>query len=463
MFVPSPARGFTRLAPVLSAALLFLYGCSDSPLPVEPGPRPEKPNALLTPVVMVTNTDDAGPGSLRQVLDEAPDGAIVQFDAAIAGKTIVLSTGEIRIDQNVTIEGPIPAGMRISGGLMSRVFTVTTTGEAIFRNVSIVDGFDKFAGGLLVEGTATLDHSLVANNETFAASGGGIFVQVDGQLSLVNSTVSGNASAGNGGGIGASLNANISIRNSTIAFNTGLEAGGVHATSGSFSMRNSIIAHNEATDLTGADNPNCLFDSDVVVMYAGRSLSNDITCGTASAALIVATNTRLHALGDNGGPTKTHAHGFGFAVDRGLDCTEVTDQRYVSRNQGLSCDIGAFEFDRYGTITMTVNPNAAVDPRTGVMTVTGTIQCSANVSVSVMAQASQTQKTTGKFTTIVQGSGFSQPVPCSATRASWSATATPFAGRFTPGSATATAISTDHTTEFPTANVTQAVKAFQVK
>jgi hypothetical protein len=155
----------------------------------------------VEPPIVVTNLDDAGAGSLRQAIIDAPAGATIQFDAAIAGGTIVLVTRDLTINRLVTIEGPAAGGITISGGLISRVFFVGSTGNLIARNLSIVNGRDKFGGGIAVEGAATLDHSLLANNEAEFGDGGGIYVSDDGSVSLVNSTVSGNITPEAGGGV----------------------------------------------------------------------------------------------------------------------------------------------------------------------------------------------------------------------------------------------------------------------
>jgi hypothetical protein len=65
-------------------------------------------------------TDDAGAGSLRQAIIDAPDGATIQFDAPIAGQTIVLTTGELATAKTLTIEASAPTGMTISGDLRDR-------------------------------------------------------------------------------------------------------------------------------------------------------------------------------------------------------------------------------------------------------------------------------------------------------------------------------------------------------
>src|SRR5437016_14023966 len=53
--------------------------------------------------ITVTNTNDSGPGSLRQALANANNGDRINF--AVTG-TISLTSGELVIGKNVTIAGP---------------------------------------------------------------------------------------------------------------------------------------------------------------------------------------------------------------------------------------------------------------------------------------------------------------------------------------------------------------------
>src|SRR4030095_3977880 len=53
--------------------------------------------------ITVINTNDSGPGSLRQALAVAHDGDRIAF--AVSG-TITLTSGELQVTKNVTISGP---------------------------------------------------------------------------------------------------------------------------------------------------------------------------------------------------------------------------------------------------------------------------------------------------------------------------------------------------------------------
>src|SRR6478672_7668187 len=56
--------------------------------------------------ITVTNGNDSGPGSLRQALVDSHDGDTIDFDPALNGQTILLTTAELAIAKNVTISGP---------------------------------------------------------------------------------------------------------------------------------------------------------------------------------------------------------------------------------------------------------------------------------------------------------------------------------------------------------------------
>ena len=455
MLTTTSVRVFTHSVLLLPVVALF-SGCTDAPTTVTPRVAAASHDLLAPVVVTVTNTDDAGAGSLRQATIDAPDGATIQFDASIAGQTIVLTTGEIAIEKTLTIEAPVPTGMTISGNLSSRVFRVAPDGDAVFRNLSIVDGRSSSGAGVFNEGTLIIDHTLLANNEA-TADGGGLGITItSNQSTIVNSTISGNV-ARRGGGLFA--NRTVIIRNSTIAENTAGDGGGIVFVDGALDVRNSIVANNVDNDPTNSATPNCGVSLGKVPVLTGTNLSNDDSCGTGSAVLI--TDPALAPLASNGGPTKTYALRIGSqAIDGGTLCSEATDQRYVARAQGVTCDIGAFELDKFASATLAIVPNVAVNMKTGVATVTGTVTCSAQGVIGIDLTLSQVQKTTGKFSTIVQASGTTS-VDCVGT-SSWSVALAASTGKFENGAATASA-RTSRALGFLSSTVTSTVKAFAVK
>ena len=122
MFPTSPVRHLWRVALLLTATLLV--ACSDASGP-DARPMPTTPSAQVGQTLIVTNTNDSGPGSLRQTIIDAVDGDAIQFDPSIAGQTIVLGK-HLTITRNLTIEGPTPEGMTLDGGLNDAVAIISS-------------------------------------------------------------------------------------------------------------------------------------------------------------------------------------------------------------------------------------------------------------------------------------------------------------------------------------------------
>src|SRR5438067_6457140 len=118
-------------------------------------------------IITVTNTNDSGPGSLRQALADANDGDTINF--AVTG-TIGLTSGELLVSRSITISGPGAASLTVNGNATSRVFhigsgrTVTISGLTVTNgnanNQTVLDG-----GGIYNDhATLTLNNCTINNN-----------------------------------------------------------------------------------------------------------------------------------------------------------------------------------------------------------------------------------------------------------------------------------------------------------
>src|SRR5438046_4263970 len=87
--------------------------------------------------ITVTNTNDSGPGSLRQALVDANDGDTINF--AVTG-TINLTSGELVIDKSITIAGPgsdqLAVGLHIPQNHF-RVFHVMASPSVTIEGLTI--------------------------------------------------------------------------------------------------------------------------------------------------------------------------------------------------------------------------------------------------------------------------------------------------------------------------------------
>lgn len=152
----------------------------------------------------VTNNFDSGAGSLRAEIAAAQSGATIVFAPSLDGQTIKLTSGELHVSQNLTIQGPGLSNLTVSGGGVSRVFEVdgaTTTVSLSGLTIGQGDGvagtaFDGESGGILNFGTLTVSGCDVVGN-TAKNSGGGIYNA--GTLTVSGSELLSNVSTDGGG------------------------------------------------------------------------------------------------------------------------------------------------------------------------------------------------------------------------------------------------------------------------
>src|SRR4051812_9659593 len=92
--------------------------------------------AARATTIVVTNTNDSGPGSLRQALADANNGDTIVF--AITG-TIALTTGELLVGTSVTISAT-PGSMAVDGTNNSRVLHISSGTTVTISGLTIEQG-----------------------------------------------------------------------------------------------------------------------------------------------------------------------------------------------------------------------------------------------------------------------------------------------------------------------------------
>lgn len=444
-------------ARVAAALLILLAAChGDGGVPTAPGMRPV--DAFGNATLMVTTTADDGPGSLREAVQGAVGANTIRFDPALAGQTIKLASPLTIADQTLVIEAPEEGGVTLDGDGVTQILVVQATGDLTLRNLTLT-GSRSGIGAISTAGTVRVEHGTITGNRSLATSsgngfGGGIS-HFGGDLTLVNTTVSGNVAEQDGGGIASLANGNsIVLIHSTVTGNSALGSGGGIALGGDdldFTLQNSIVAGN-----TAPENPNC----DVAGQdpaHLGVNLVGEAGCTNDRPDDIVAADPVLGPLADNGGPTRTHALLPGSpAIETAvLACATVTvDQRYVARPQGDVCDIGAFEFEGFVTPPLAMDGGGTVS-KTGTAFVTGTITCQAPATLTVRVTARQQQKLR-KVNTVVEATG-EAAVTCGGVTP-WAVALAPATGGFRNGNLTASARTVDGPVYLREAEATRTVK-----
>jgi predicted outer membrane repeat protein len=396
------------------------------------------PKPVLAATFTVTNTNDSGPGSLREAILQQFNGNTIMFDPSLAGQTITLSSGLI-INQDLTIDGSgLNPPVVLSGGYATRIIQtqgiadVTISDLTFTRGVSIAGGAIDMTGSsqltlknsTLYQNQASSSGGAISNrgngpitilNSTFyqnqaGASGGAISIGFgpgtivnstffdnnatgDGgaitsslDLTLIDSTLSGNT-AGNGGGAifafqptikntviylnqasqgGAILipgNGRGTIVNSTITQNQASASGGaiyMHGTTQVEVFNSTFAANNapEGSEVSAIGRADFALYNTILACAPGNNGCifefGDISVGGPNSIIDTGTleSFGLGELADNGGPTQTMALlPQSLLIDAGDDlvCANSSvnnlDQRGVTRPQGKHCDIGAYEAD----------------------------------------------------------------------------------------------------------------------
>jgi hypothetical protein len=215
---------------------------------------------LRAGTITVTNTNDSGPGSLRQALADANYGDTIDF--AVTG-TIGLTSGELLVDKSVTISGPGADNLAVNGNAKSRVFyigpgvTVSISDLTITNGNASGGGFPDFDGGGIYNDHAILTLTSCAISSNFAQDGGGgIFSDgIKGSATLlISNTVISNNSTSYGGGIWnvgvQGGTATLEISDSTLSGNTASIGAAVynigHGGDTTVDIRNSTLSGNSS-------------------------------------------------------------------------------------------------------------------------------------------------------------------------------------------------------------------------
>jgi hypothetical protein len=220
------------------------------------------PSLVQAATFVVSNTNDAGPGSLRGAISRANNNSgkdTITFASGVSGR-IVLTSGQLLITDDVAINGPGTRVLAVSGNHASRVFEINSSSAVTLTRLTVTEGFPpplQGGGGIRNFGTLTLTDMLVTENDSGTgsaddANGGGI--ENLGSLTIVNSVISKNSAPRFGGGIASGFSfpntSSLTLRNSKVIDNVAGESGG-GIIGGPLVIENSIISRNVAGEDTG--------------------------------------------------------------------------------------------------------------------------------------------------------------------------------------------------------------------
>ena len=183
---------------------------------------------------LVTNTNDAGAGSLRQAILDANGAAgadSITFDSSVTG-TITLTSGGLGVYDDLTISGPGASTLTVSGSGTFGIFQCDAPSASLaalsISGLSITGGIAGNGGGIMgYNCPITLDSVVVSGNSASNLGGGVAAFGVQSSLEISNSTISGNVGGGGGGVATLFHGGDVTLTDSTVSGNQAIVGGGL--------------------------------------------------------------------------------------------------------------------------------------------------------------------------------------------------------------------------------------------
>ena len=241
------------------------------------------------PAATVTNSADAGLGTLRQAIADATSGDTIDFDVSVTH--ITLTSGELSLNKSLTIDGG--GNVTINSGGANRIFDLE--GDSRTWNIyglTMTNGLasgsgDETYGGCIRMIQYNHANTCVISNCTISSCnadtrGGAIYLNKgtsSGLITVLDSIISGNSASNTGGGIYSS--SILEMNNVIVSNNVSENGGGIHM---NVKLDNSLFdsvtfVTNDATSHGGA----------MWIEYSSVILTNctfNYNCSTSSGGAI---------------------------------------------------------------------------------------------------------------------------------------------------------------------------------
>ncbi|MGJ5673382.1 MAG: choice-of-anchor Q domain-containing protein [Nostochopsis sp.] len=369
-------------------------------------------------IISVTNNADSGEGSLRAALESAQAGDIIQFTPSLANGTITLTSGELLISKNVTIDGAGAENLTISGNYSTRVFSVSSYVNATVKNLTLTDGMvtgkDGRGGAIAAWDYSTIqvENCNFKNNSSF--QGGAVYVGYGSKGTVLGSNFdSNNGTLGNSGFSGGAIatygSGVLVVKDSQFTNNKGVNGGAIYSLLGELTVENSVFINNSSEgDIGGGaiftDGANPVGPGSTVggtIAIRGCKFENNHTKGEGGALFLygyepdkiilenssVVSNT---ADFDNNGIGR----GGGLRANSALTINNVTFAKNTAAKQG-----GAIWLDGHSPVNITnttFSANKAIEDAGGAMFVNTDESVPVNVTNSTIVY-NQAGRANGAF------------------------------------------------------------------
>lgn len=285
-----------------------------------------------------------------------------------ADQSAIYNLGSMKISRSLLRDNTNGAVTNIGGDLTIRDSTIAD-------NRPISGGVTNTGGGNVQISRSTLTANV-------AGFGGAIWNAAS--MTIQDSTISGNRSFNAGGGIEATGTETTTLINVTVSDNTARDGGGIYHSFGTLNLVNTLVIGNHLFPTGGSgveilrkpgsasagNQHNNLLGHDGITnarAFAGFAVAASDITATSDGTMPSPLTKIIGSLGNNGGPTMTHALPSGSPAINAAVTTYSTgsllfgegcattiffpssqtifrnDQRDIARPQKKTCDIGAYE------------------------------------------------------------------------------------------------------------------------
>lgn len=323
------------------------------------------PSVVLGPVI--SNTNDSGPGSLRQAIADANAGDTLTYIGAKPG-VITLTTTDIALTKNVTISGPGASNLTISGGGTLEILKISSGVTATINGVTIANGASNAGvAGIDDFGALTLDSDVFSNNRntsgypgTSNGYGGAISEENAAGLTVTNTTFTNNYAIYYGGAIFTAASAGSpTISGCTFSSNVAAQEGGAIYFTGTAAISNDTFGANTAGDANNTGYGGAVAANSGITINGG-SFTNNISglkFGSYGGAVYSSGSVNVSNVtftGNVAGSTTDNTiYGYGGAIYQANTGTvTISGSTFTSNAAGASFGYGGALY-AYGPLTST--------------------------------------------------------------------------------------------------------------
>ncbi len=329
---------------------------------------------------VVTNTNDSGPGSLRQVLIDDIDQTPITFASSLAGQTITLFS-TILLSNDIQIDGSGAPGLTITGS-GTRIFVIGSGVNVTIDDLTLANGLANLGGAIDNNGNLNLLNDTFSNNIAQGdisagilgvGAGGAIYNASGSTLTVTGSTFINNRAVGapgqatptpyqklgggqgQGGAIDNEANARVILINDTFTGNQAdggsayLSADGEYSGGGGSALGGGLM--NDGT----AELTNDTFSANSASAGSGKPMGSSLGSELYNSASLILNNTIL-ANGNGGEDFYWTSESSVKGANNLVTSTNKTPPRVISSTSNP--DLGALGNNGGLTETFALQPNS---------------------------------------------------------------------------------------------------------